>query len=125
MAATTAWQHNAGDTKPVTVKRTTREEPGAHPEYAGAENWTGGATEERFDCHSNHGGASNVGGDAPVAAVDKRVNQPSTKHHDIKVKMKQGLARAKADRGALATAVRTPRQCCRPRGRKASNSVPR
>ena len=125
MAATTVRQHNANETEPVTVKRTTREEPGAHPEHAGAENWTGGATEERVDCHSNHDGASNVGGDAPVAAVDKRVNQPSTKHHGIKVKMKQGLARAEADHGALATAVRTPRRCCWPRGRKAANGVPR
>lgn len=31
--------------------------------------------------HSNHGDANNVGGGAPVAAVDKMVNQQGTKHH--------------------------------------------
>ena len=88
MAATATWLHYAGDRRPVAVKQTTREEPGAHPEHTEAENWTERATEVRVNVHSGHGGANNDDGDAPVAVVDKRVNQPSTKHHGNMVKLK-------------------------------------
>ena len=88
MADAVARWHYAGETKPGTMKQTTREEPGAHPEHTGADDQTRGATEERVDGHSNHGGASNDSDDAPVAAVDKRVNQPRINHHDNMVKLK-------------------------------------
>ena len=62
---------------------------------------------KRVDGHSSHGDAGFVGGGVPVAAVDKRLNQPSTQHHGIKAKMKQDLARAEAHRRALATTALT------------------
>jgi hypothetical protein len=40
--------------------------------------------------------------------VDKTVNQPSTKHHGITKKLKQGLARSEAHRRALATTEMLP-----------------
>ena len=40
------------------------------------------------DGHHGHDGANNGDGSAPVAAVDKRVNQPSINHHDNMVKLK-------------------------------------
>ena len=64
---------------------------------------------KRFDVHSNHGGASNNDGDVPVAAVDKMVNQPGTKHHGIMAKLKQDFARSEAHRRAMATVKRTRR----------------
>ena len=42
----------------------------------------------RVDVHSSCSGMSNVDGDAPVAAVDKLINQQGTKHHGNKVKLK-------------------------------------
>ena len=39
---------------------------------------------KQVDVHSNHGGVIFDDGDAPVAAVDKTVNQPGTKHHGNK-----------------------------------------
>jgi len=125
MADAVARWHYAGETKPGTMKQTTREEPGAHPEHTRAENWTGRATEVRVDVHSGHGGANNDDGDALVAAVDKRVKQPSTKHHGNMAKLKACQARAETDIGALATVKRTRRWCCWPRGRKAAHGVPR
>ena len=62
-----------------------------------------------FDVHSTHGGASDDDGDVPVAAVDKMVNQPGTKHHDIVVKLKQDFVRLEAHRRATATVKRTRR----------------
>ena len=41
----------------------------------------------RFDVHSNHGGASNDDGDVPVAVVDKMIKQQGIKHHGIKAKL--------------------------------------
>ena len=38
----------------------------------------------RVDDQSGHGGANFGNDDAPVAAVDKTVNQPGTKHHGNK-----------------------------------------
>ena len=53
------------------------------------------------------------------------VNQPGTKHHGIEAKLKQESEIAEAHRNALAKATRTPRWCCRPRGRWAASDVPR
>ena len=88
MADAAARRRYADETKPGTMKQTTREEPGAHPEHSGAENCTRRATEVWVDVHSGHGGANNDDGDAPVAALDKRVNQPSINHHDNMMKLK-------------------------------------
>ena len=82
MADAAARRRYANETKPGMMKQTTWEEPGAHPKHTRAENWTERATEVWVDIHSGHGGANNDDGDAPVAAVDKRVNQPSINHHD-------------------------------------------
>ena len=38
---------------------------------------------KQVDVHSNHGGVIFDDGDAPVATMDKTVNQPGTKHHGI------------------------------------------
>ena len=71
----------AGETRPVAVKQSTREESGAHPKHARAEIRTGGAARKRVDDHRRHGGASNVDGGVLVAMVDKKLNQQGTKHH--------------------------------------------
>ena len=62
MVDTVARRLYAGKMKPEEVKQTTREEPEAHPEHAGAENKTGGATRKRVDVHSSHGGETVVDG---------------------------------------------------------------
>ena len=61
MAATTARQHYASDRRPVTVKQTTQEELGAHPDHVEGDGRAGGTTERRVDGHSDHGGANHVG----------------------------------------------------------------
>ena len=87
MADTAARQHYAGDRRPVAVKQTTREEPGAHPEHIEGDGRAGGTTDRRVDGHSDYGGAIFDDGDAPVAAVDKMVKQPGTKHHRNKTEL--------------------------------------
>ena len=73
------------------------------------------------DGHHGHSGANNGDGGAPVAAVDKRLIQPSTQHHGNMAKLTACQARAETDCGALAMAKRARRRCCRPRGRKAAS----
>ena len=118
MANTVSQRHYAGETSAVAVKQTARKEPGAHPEYAGVGNKAGEATVKQVDVHSNHGGAIFDGGDAPVAAMDKTVNQLGTKHHGIVAKLKACSSRAETHRRTLATVMRSQRRYCRPRGRK-------
>ena len=109
-----ARQLYAGDVKPVELKQRIQEAPVAHPERVGAKSETGEATVTRVDDHSDHGGASNDDGDAPVVAVDKTIKQHGIKHHGIETKLKQGFARSEADRSTLARATHTPRWRCRP-----------
>ena len=87
MADAAARRHYAGDRRLVAVKQTTREEPGAHPEHVEGDGRAGGTTDRRVDGHSDHGRAIFDDGDAPVAVVDKTVNQPGTKHHGNKAEL--------------------------------------
>ena len=80
MADAAARRHYAGDRRPVTLKQTTQEEPGAHPEHVEGDGRVGGTTERRVDGHRDHDGASNDDGNVPVAAVGEMINQPGTKH---------------------------------------------
>jgi len=75
MVVMTAWLRYTGETRPVTVKRSTWEESGAHPKHARAERWTGGATEKLVVGHSKHGGEADVDGGVPMTTVDKRFNK--------------------------------------------------
>jgi len=59
--------------------------------------------------HSTHGGASDGDGHFPVTVMKKRTNQPVTKQYGIKAKLKQGFARAAANRRATTTVKRTRR----------------
>ena len=118
MADTVARRRYAGKTSAVAVKQTAREEPEAHPEHIEGDGRGGGTTDRQVDGHSDHGGAIFDDGDAPVAAMDKTVNQPGTKHHGIVAKLKACSSRAETHRRTLATVMRTRRQYCRPRGRK-------
>ena len=61
----------------------------------------------------------------PVAAVDEKVTQQGTKHHDNMAKLELRRARAKTHRRVLATVMHTQRRCCRSRGRKARTAFPR
>ena len=121
MADTAEQLHYTSETSAVVVKQTAREEPEAHPEHVEGDGRAGGTTDRRVDGHSDHGGAIFDDGDAPVAAVDKTVKQPSTQHHGNMAKLTACQARAETDRGALATAKRARRRYCRPRGRKTSH----
>ena len=109
MAAMTTRLRYAGDRRPVAVKQTTREEPGAHPEHVEGDGRAEGTTERRVEGHSDHDGASNDDGDVPVAVVGEMINQLGTKHHGNMVKLELCRAMTKTHRGALATATRTPR----------------
>jgi len=71
----------------VAVKQTTQEELGAHPEHVEDDERAGGTTERRVDGHSDHGGASNGDGGAPMAVMDEMTKQQGVKHHDIKAKL--------------------------------------
>ena len=59
--------------------------------------------------HSTHDGASDGDDDFSVTVMNKRTNQPVTKQYGIKAKLKQGFARAAANRRAMATVKRTRR----------------
>jgi len=118
MVDATARRRYAGETSVVAIKQTAREEPEAHPECAGVGSWTGEATMKQVDVHSNHDGAIFDDDNAPVAAMDKTVNQPGTKHHGIVAKLKACSSRAETHRRMLATVMRTRRRYCRPQGRK-------
>ena len=61
------------------------------------------------------------GGGAPATAVDKTIKQRGIKHHGIKAKLELRRARTNTHRRALATATRSRRRCCRPRGRRTTN----
>ena len=111
--ATARWCY-ASDRRLVAVKQRVQEAPVAHPERVGAKSETREATSTRVDDHSYHSGASNDDGDALVAAVDKRVKQLITQHHGNMAKLMACQAQAETDRGALATAKRARRGCCRP-----------
>ena len=87
MADATTRRRYAGDRRPVTVKQTTREEPGAHPDHVEGDGRAGGTTERRVDGHSDHGGARIVGGGVPATAVDKTIKQQGIKHHGIETKL--------------------------------------
>ena len=80
---------------------------------------------KRFIVHSNHGGASNYGGDVPVAVMDKMIKQQGIKHHGIKAKLEQHRARIVTHHGALATVTHARRRFCRPRRRNATSGVSR
>ena len=123
MADTTARRRYTSNKRPATVKQTTREEPGAHPDHVEGDGRAGGTTDRRVDVHSDHGGANFGDGEAPVAAVVKTSNQQDIKHHGIETKLEQPNTRAEVHRGALATVKRLRRWCCRPRGRKRRTSI--
>ena len=61
-----------------------------------------------------HSGATVVGGDAPATVVVKTSNQQDINHHGIDTKLEQPNIRTEVHRGALATATRLQRWCCRP-----------
>ena len=88
MAATTVRLRYAGETRPVAAKLSAWKGSGAHPKHVRAGNRTGEATVKLIVGHSNHGGANNIGDGAPVAVVDKMVNQQGTKHHGNMAKLK-------------------------------------
>ena len=73
MADTTARRRYAGDRRPVMVKQTTREEPGAHPDHVEGDGWVGGTKERQVDGHSDHGGANHVGDGVQAIAMVKRI----------------------------------------------------
>ena len=81
-----AWQHYAGDVKPVELKQRVQEASVAHPERVEASSEVGGATERRDDDHGDHGGAKIVGDGVSVTAVGKTTKQQGIKHHGIETK---------------------------------------
>ena len=100
----------ASDVRPVAVKLSAWKGSVAHPEHDRARSRVRGSTKMLVDGHSGHGGVNHVGdGGAPVAAVDKRSNQPVIEHHGNKAKLPVCSARAGTDHGAPATARRTRR----------------
>ena len=87
MAATTARLLYAGDRRPVTVKQTTREELGAHPDHVEGDGRVGGTKERRVDDHSEHDGTNHIGDGVQATAVVKRIKQPVIEQHRIKAKL--------------------------------------
>ena len=73
MAATTARQRYASDRRLVTVKQTTQEEPGTHPDHVEGDGRVRGTKERRVDGHYNHGGANHVGDGVQATTMVKRI----------------------------------------------------
>ena len=73
MEDTTARRRYAGDRRPVTVKQTTREELGAHPDHVEGDGRVEGTKERRVDGHSDHDDANHVGDDVQETAMVKRI----------------------------------------------------
>jgi len=87
MAATTARLRYALETRPVAVKQSTWEEPGAHPKHVEGDGRAGGMMERRFNDHSDHGGVNHVGDSVLATAVVKRIKQLVIEQHRIKAKL--------------------------------------
>ena len=81
-----AWQHYAGDVKPVELKQRIQETPVAHPERVEARSEVGETTERRDDDHGDHVGAKIVGEEEPATVVIKTSKQHRIKHHNIETK---------------------------------------
>ena len=58
MADTAVRLRYAGETRPVEIKQSAWEDSAAHPEHAGVDGRTGGATEQRVSDLSRHDGAN-------------------------------------------------------------------
>jgi len=121
MADATARRCYADETRPVEIKQKAWEGSAAHHEHVGAKNETGEATVTRVDIDSGHGIADFIDGGVPATAVGKTSKQQVIEHHKNKTELMAYQAQAETDRGALATAKRARRRCCRPRGRKAAS----
>jgi len=86
-----------------------QEDSRAHPEHAGVDGRTRGATEKWVDVHSSHDGAMVVDRGVPVTAVDEMIKQQGIKHHGDKIKLEQHFTRTETNHGTLATVRRTRR----------------
>ena len=75
-----------GDRSSITMKQTTRVEPGAHPEHVEAKSETREATVTRDDVDSGHGGVKLVGDGDTATVVGKTTKQQGIKHHSIEMK---------------------------------------
>ena len=73
MVDTTTRRRYAGDRRPVTVKQTTREEPGAHPDHVEGDGRVEGTKERRVNGHGDHGGANHIGDGIQATAMVKRI----------------------------------------------------
>jgi hypothetical protein len=78
MADTAVRLRYAGEARPVAVKQKAQEESGAHPKYARAERWTGGAIDKLVVDHSRHGGEADVDGGVSASVVEEQINQRAT-----------------------------------------------
>ena len=87
MADAVAWQHYAGETRPVKMKQRVQEASGTHPGRVEATSETGEAMVTRFDGDSDHGGANLVNDGVSVTAVDKMTKQEWIKHYSIETNL--------------------------------------